>query len=148
MVELSESPKKGGYTIERYAIELLPKDAITDATSIILMPVSECMQRAWKRMGTRIKNVSLALPSAAVITKKILLPAGLNDEELEYQVESEANQYIPFALEEVNLDFQVIGLRQAIRGVGGPVGGISQSKRRGSCCGCSVSRVENGGHGC
>jgi type IV pilus assembly protein PilM len=51
----------------------------------------------------------MALPSAAVITKKILLPAGLSEEELEFQVESEANQYIPFALEEVNLDFQVVG---------------------------------------
>ncbi|MEO8342220.1 MAG: pilus assembly protein PilM [Gallionella sp.] len=109
MVELSESSKKGIYTIERYAIELLPKDAITDGNINNLEAVSESMQRAWKRMGTRIKNVGLALPAAAVITKKILLPAGLRDEDLEYQVESEANQYIPFALEEVNLDFQVIG---------------------------------------
>src|SRR5450631_2709824 len=109
MVELSESPKKGSYTIERYVIELLPKDAITDGNINNLEAVSESLERAWKRMGTRIKNVSLALPAAAVITKKILLPAGLREEDLEYQVESEANQYIPFALEEVNLDFQVIG---------------------------------------
>ncbi|MCG6933363.1 MAG: pilus assembly protein PilM [Gallionella sp.] len=110
MVELSELPKKGGYAIERYAIELLPKDAITDGNINNLEAVSESMQRAWKRMGTRIRNVSMALPAAAVITKKILLPAGLREEDLEYQVESEANQYIPFALEEVNLDFQVIGI--------------------------------------
>ncbi|MDH4234821.1 MAG: pilus assembly protein PilM [Gallionella sp.] len=109
MVELSQSPKKNGYVVERYAIELLPKDAITDGNINNLDAVSESMQRAWKRMGTRIKNISLALPAAAVITKKILLPAGMSDEELEAQVESEANQYIPFALEEVNLDFQVIG---------------------------------------
>jgi type IV pilus assembly protein PilM len=109
MVELSEAKKKGTFTIERYAIELLPKGALTDGNINDLYAVSECMQRAWKRLGTRIKNVSMALPAAAVITKKILLPAGLRDEDLEYQVESEANQYIPFALEEVNLDFQVIG---------------------------------------
>jgi type IV pilus assembly protein PilM len=60
-------------------------------------------------MATRTKNVALALPTAAVITKKIIVPAGLRDEELEVQVETEANQYIPFALEEVNLDFQVVG---------------------------------------
>ena len=60
-------------------------------------------------MGTRIKNVSLALPAAAVITKKIILPGGGREEELEAQVEAEANQYIPFAIEEVNLDFAVIG---------------------------------------
>jgi type IV pilus assembly protein PilM len=51
----------------------------------------------------------MALPTAAVITKKIVCPAGLREEELEVQVEGEANQYIPFALDEVNLDFQVIG---------------------------------------
>jgi len=109
MVELSAAPKKGGYVVERYAIESLPKDAITDGNINNLDAVAESVQLAWKRLGTRIKNVSMALPAAAVITKKILLPAGLREEELEQQVESEANQYIPFALEEVNLDFQVIG---------------------------------------
>ena len=109
MVELSESPKKGGYVVERYAIELLPKDAVSDGNINNLEAVSETLQHAWKRLGSRIRNVALALPAAAVITKKILLPAGLREEDLEYQVESEANQYIPFALEEVNLDFQVIG---------------------------------------
>ncbi len=109
MVELSESSRKGGYIIERYVIELLPKDALTDGNINNLEAVSECMQRAWKRMGTRIRNIGLALPAAAVITKTIYLPAGLREEDLEFQVESEANQYIPFALEEVNLDFQVMG---------------------------------------
>jgi type IV pilus assembly protein PilM len=60
-------------------------------------------------MGTNIKGLALALPSAAVITKKIVVPAGQMESELELQVETEANQYIPFALDEVNLDFQVIG---------------------------------------
>jgi len=109
MVELSEAPKKNGYVVERYAIEALPKDAVVDGNINNLDAVSECLERALKRMGTRIKNVALALPAAAVITKKILLPSGLREEDLEYQVESEANQYIPFAMDEVNLDFQVIG---------------------------------------
>lgn len=109
MVELSESPKKNGYVVERYAIEPLPKDAVTDGNINNLDAVSESLGRALKRMGTRIKSASLALPAAAVITKKILLPTGLREEDLEYQVESEANQYIPFAMDEVNLDFQVIG---------------------------------------
>jgi len=109
MVELSESPKKNVYVVERYAIEALPKDAVIDGNINNLDAVSEGLMRALKRMGTRIKNVSLALPAAAVITKKILLPSGLREEDLEYQVESEANQYIPFAMDEVNLDFQVIG---------------------------------------
>lgn len=110
MVELSEAPKKAGYVVERYTIESLPQDAISDGNINNLDAVSDGLLRAWKRMGTRIKNVSLALPAAAVISKKILLPGGLRDNELEAQVEAEANQYIPFALDEVNLDFQVIGV--------------------------------------
>jgi type IV pilus assembly protein PilM len=109
LVELSELPKKNGYVVERYAIEDLPKDAVIDGNINNLDAVSECLSRALKRMGTRIRNASLALPAAAVITKKILLPGGLREEDLEYQVESEANQYIPFAMDEVNLDFQVVG---------------------------------------
>ena len=109
MVELSEAPKKAGYVVERYTIEALPQDAVTDGNINNLDAVSDALRRAWKRMGTRVKNISLALPAAAVISKKILLPSGLRDEDLEIQVEAEANQYIPFALEEVNLDFQVLG---------------------------------------
>ena len=108
MVELAEAGKDL-YRVERYAIELLPKDAVVDGNIVNLEVVGETLKRAWKRMGTRIKNVALALPSAAVITKKIVVQAGLRDQELEFQVEAEANQYIPFALDEVNLDFQIIG---------------------------------------
>ncbi|HEY6093421.1 MAG TPA: pilus assembly protein PilM [Gallionellaceae bacterium] len=109
MVELSQVPKKYTYELERYAIEPLSKDAVTDGNINDLDAVAEGLRRAWKRLGSRIKNVSVALPAAAVISKKIFLPGGMREEDLEYQVESEANQYIPFALEEVNLDFQVIG---------------------------------------
>jgi len=109
IVELSELAKKNGYVIEHYAIEPLPQNAVSDGNVNDLEAVSECLRRAWKRMGTRIKNISLALPAAAVISKKILLPSGLNEEDMESQVEAEANQYIPFAIDEVNLDFQVLG---------------------------------------
>ncbi|MDP2752704.1 MAG: pilus assembly protein PilM [Rhodocyclaceae bacterium] len=109
MVELRKLPKNAGYVVDHYAIEQLPKDAVSDGNINNLDAVSETLQRAWQRLGSRIKNVALALPAVAVITKKILLPAGMSEEDLEEQVESEANQYIPFALEEVNLDFQVIG---------------------------------------
>lgn len=108
MVELADAGK-GGARVEHYVIEALPKDAVVDGNITNLDAVVETVQRAWKKMATRTKNVALALPTAAVITKKIIVAAGLREEELEVQVESEANQYIPFALEEVNLDFQVAG---------------------------------------
>ncbi|HEY6132786.1 MAG TPA: pilus assembly protein PilM, partial [Rubrivivax sp.] len=58
---------------------------------------------------TRTRQVAMALPASSVITKKIILPGGMTDQELEVQVETEANQYIPFSLDEVSLDFCVVG---------------------------------------
>jgi type IV pilus assembly protein PilM len=108
MVELG-GPGKGRYRLERYTIEPLPKDAVVDGNIMNLEEVGDAVRRGWKRMGTRAKNLAMALPSAAVITKKIVVPAGQTEDQLEAQVETEANQYIPFALEEVNLDFQTLG---------------------------------------
>lgn len=108
MVELAEAGK-GVLRIERYAIEPLPRDVVVDGNVTNIEQVSEVIRRAWKRLGSPTKYAALALPAAAVITKKIILSAALREHEMEVQVESEANQYIPFALEEVNLDFQVIG---------------------------------------
>lgn len=108
MLEIVEAGK-GAYRVERYAIEPLPRDAVLDGNINNLEAVTESVKRAHKRLATRTKHVAMAVPTGAVITKKIVVPAGLREEELEVQVETEANQYIPFALEEVNLDFQVIG---------------------------------------
>ena len=109
MVEIVEAGK-GLYRVERYAIEPLPKDTVVDGNIANIEAAGDAMRRAWKNMGTRIKHVALALPAAAVITKKVLLSSSLREEDMELQVQSEANQYIPFSLDEVNLDFQVIGL--------------------------------------
>lgn len=109
MVELSRMDNKGGVKVERYAIEPLPRDAVVDGKVVNIEAIADTMRKAWRKMGTTTKLVAMALPTAAVITKKIILPANLSEQEMEVQVESEANQYIPFALEEVNLDFQVIG---------------------------------------
>ncbi len=100
---------KGAYRLERYAIEPLPKDTVTDGNIANLDQVSDALKRGWKRLGSRNRNLAMSLPAAMVITKKIIVPAGQKEEELELTVEAEANQYIPFALDEVNLDFQVLG---------------------------------------
>lgn len=99
----------GAYRVERYAIEPLPRDAVVDGNINNLEAVAESVKRAHKRLATRTKHVAMAVPTGAVITKKIVVQSSLREDELEVQVETEANQYIPFALEEVNLDFQVIG---------------------------------------
>ena len=108
LVELSETGK-GAYRLERYAVEPLAKDVVTDGNIANLDQVADALRRAHKRLGSRNRNVALALPAAMVITKKIIVPTGQTEEELELQVETEANQYIPFALDEVNLDFQILG---------------------------------------
>jgi type IV pilus assembly protein PilM len=108
LVELTQS-LGGNLRLERYAIEQLPRGAVVDGNIDKIDVVAEAVRRAYRRAECRVKNVAMALPSSAVITKRIALPANLNEEELEVQVESEANQYIPFALDEVSLDFQVLG---------------------------------------
>ena len=108
LVELAETGK-GTYRLERYAIEPLVRDVVTDGNIANLDLVTDALKRAHKKLGSRHRNVALALPAAMVITKKIIVPAGQKEEDLELQVEAEANQYIPFALDEVNLDFQIIG---------------------------------------
>ena len=113
MVELVANGKEG-YRVERYTIEVLPKDAVSDGNVANMEAVVDSVKRAWKRMATSTRNVAMALPASAVISKKIIVPAGLREDELELQVESEANQYIPFSLDEVNLDFQIIGPAPAV----------------------------------
>ena len=95
--------------LERYAIEAIERGAINDGNIEKPEAVADALTRALRKMNCRTKEAALALPSAAVITKRITLPAGLSEEDYELQVEGEASQYIPFAIDEVNLDFQVLG---------------------------------------
>ncbi|MQA41493.1 pilus assembly protein PilM [Rugamonas aquatica] len=108
LVELAQSGK-GEYRLERYAAEPLPRGSVVDGNIENMDQVVEAVRRVWKKSGTRAKLVALGMPPASVITKKIILPAGMSEDQLEVQVESEASQYIPFALDEVSLDFDVIG---------------------------------------
>ena len=108
LVELSRD-KAGNLVLDRCAIEPLERGWITDGNVEKFDEVAEAVRRVVKKSGTRTKHVALALPASAVITKKIILPGGMSEAELELQVESEANQYIPFSLDEVSLDFCVIG---------------------------------------
>lgn len=108
LVELSRD-KAGNLVLDRCAIEPLERGWITDGNVEKFEEVAEAVRRVVKKSGTRTKNVAMALPASAVITKKIILPGGMSEQELEIQVEAEANQYIPFSLDEVSLDFCVVG---------------------------------------
>jgi type IV pilus assembly protein PilM len=108
MVELSDDGR-GGYKLEGYSTAPLAKEAMVDGNVGDLEKVADAMKQAWKQLGSREKRSALALPASAVISKKVLMSAGLREEDMEAQVEAEANQYIPFSLDEVNIDFQVLG---------------------------------------
>ena len=108
LVELGREAS-GKLVLERCAIEPLERGWITDGNVEKFDEVAEAVRRVVRKSGTRTRNVALALPPSAVITKKIILPGGMSEQELELQVESEANQYIPFSLDEVSLDFCVVG---------------------------------------
>src|SRR5687767_8485517 len=101
MVEISEAGRNV-YRVERYAIEPLPKDTVVDGNIANIEAAGEAIKRAHKNLGSRIKNVALALPAAAVITKKVILPGNQREEDMEGQVQGEANQHIPFSLDEVD----------------------------------------------
>ena len=111
LVELTEVGKNE-LRLERFASEPLPRGAVVDGNIENIEQVSEAVRRVWKKSGTRARMVALGMPPASVITKKIILPGGMAEEELEVQVETEASQYIPFALDEVSLDFDVIGVAE------------------------------------
>ena len=108
MVELSQD-KFGKLVLEHCAIVPLERGWITDGNIEKFDEVADAVRKLIKKSGSKTRNVAMALPPSAVITKKIILPGGLSDQELEMQVEAEANQYIPFPLDEVSLDFCIVG---------------------------------------
>lgn len=108
LVELGQS-RQGQWVLERCAMEPLDAEWVTDGNITNFDEVVGAMRRLLKKSGSKAKEAALALPTSAVITKKVVLPDGLSEHELAIQVETEAAQYIPFSLDEVSLDFSVIG---------------------------------------
>jgi type IV pilus assembly protein PilM len=78
--------------------------AIVDAEA-----VGEAIRRALKRSGAKAKDVAIAISGDAAITKIIQMPKNLRGADLEAQVETQADQYIPFPMDEVSYDFEVLG---------------------------------------
>jgi type IV pilus assembly protein PilM len=105
-----ELSKTGGqYRVERYAVEPLPLNAVVEHAITEIAQVADAVERAVKRSGTKCRNAAVAVASSHVISKIIRMPAGLSEQDLQMQIEMEADHYIPYPLDEVNLDFQVLG---------------------------------------
>ena len=109
-IKLLELGKSGDrMRVESYAVEPLPPNSVIEKNIADVEAVGEAIKRAVKRSGTRTRNAAAAVAGSAVITKTIAMPATLSEEEMEQQIQLEADQYIPYPLEEVNLDFEVLG---------------------------------------
>lgn len=109
-IKLVELSRHGNtFRVESYAVEPLPLNAVVEKNLVDTDAVGETLRRVLKKAKTSNKNCALAVPSSAVISKVITLPASLKPSELEGQIEIEADQYIPYSLEEINLDYDVIG---------------------------------------
>ncbi len=109
-VKLLELSRKGDrFHVESYAIEPLPPNAVTDKQIADAKAVGEAISRAINRAGTRTKDAAVAVAGASVITKIVELPATLSGDDMEEQIKAEADQYIPYPIDEVSLDFEVLG---------------------------------------
>ncbi|MGY1458244.1 MULTISPECIES: pilus assembly protein PilM [unclassified Luteimonas] len=107
LLQLSRSGDR--YRVEHYAVEPLPPNAVVEKGIVEVEAVGEAIRRAMARAGSKAKTAAAAVAGSAVIIKLIPMPADLDDEEMESQVELEAVNYIPYPIEEVNLDFEVMG---------------------------------------
>ena len=109
-VKVLELGRRGsGYTVEAMAVEGLPATAVVEKQIAEPEAVTEAIAKAISRSGTKLKRAAVAVAGSSVITKNILMPASYKDAELEEQIKAEADQYIPYSIEDVNIDFQVLG---------------------------------------
>src|SRR5438270_8538693 len=109
-VKLIELAMAGGqYRVEAYAAEPTPQNAINEKAIVDAEAVGEAIRRAVKRAGAKSGEVAVAISGDAAITKVIQMPRALRANDLESQVEMQADQYIPFPMDEVSYDFEVLG---------------------------------------
>ena len=107
LIELSWSGKQ--FRVESYAAEPTPANAMNEKNIADAEAVGEAIRRAVKKAGAKSKDVAIAISGDAAITKVIQMPRNLRAGDLEGQVETQADQYIPFPMDEVSYDFEVLG---------------------------------------
>ncbi|WP_413624439.1 pilus assembly protein PilM [Luteibacter sp. Lutesp34] len=109
-VKLLQLSQAGGrYRVEHYAVEPLPPNAVVEKNIVEVEAVGEAIRRALARSGSKSRHAAAAVAGSAVITRVIPMSADLSEDDLEGQIQVEANQYIPYPIEEVSLDFEVLG---------------------------------------
>lgn len=107
LLELSRSGNR--YKVEAYAVEPLPPSAVVEKNIVELEGVGQALEKVLARSRSSLKQAAVAVAGSAVITKTIEMDADLDPEEMEEQIKLEADQYIPYPLDEVAIDFEVQG---------------------------------------
>ncbi len=106
-VKLAES--KGGYELNLCHLHSLPPELIVDGSIIDSLRLAESLREMLKKAGIKSQNAAISISGhSSVIIKRISLPE-MSEEELSESIKFEAEQYVPFDIEDVNLDFQIIG---------------------------------------
>lgn len=108
LLELSRSGTE--YRVESYSVEPLPENAVIEKNISDVEGVGEAIARLVDRSKTKVNQAAVAVAGSAVITKTIEMSAALTEDETESQLQVEADQYIPYPLDEVALDFEIQGL--------------------------------------
>jgi type IV pilus assembly protein PilM len=104
--ELSEN--KGGFKLKRFGVAEIPQGAIEEGTINDPETISETIRSLFKANGIKENNVAVSIGGYSVIVKKINVQA-MAEEQLQETIHFEAEQYIPFDISDVNLDFQILG---------------------------------------
>lgn len=107
LLELSYSGDR--YRVESYAVSSLPQDAVIEKNVNDVDGVANAVRSVVAQSRTKLKTVAAAVAGSSVITKMIDMPDGLSEDDLETQLTLEADQYIPYPLEEVAIDFEIQG---------------------------------------
>lgn len=108
-VKLLELSRAGdSYRVESYAVAALPANAVVENNINEVDGVAEAVENVISKSKTKAKHGAVAVAGSAVITKIIEMPADLNEDQMEVEISHDAEQYIPFPIEEVALDFEVV----------------------------------------
>lgn len=106
---------KHGWQLVKLGIAYLPPEAIVDGSIIDSMTVADTIRGLVKEHGGTVKSVASALTGHSVIIKKVSLPV-MSEEDLAESIQWEAEQYIPFPVADVNIDFQILGVETETSG--------------------------------
>lgn len=110
-IKLLELDQKGGQLhAKSFGAAALPANSINDKQIVDVEKVGIAIAKALKKSESKLKNAAIAVAGSTVINKVIRMPANLDDFSLEQQVTLEADQHVPYSMDEIYLDFEVLGL--------------------------------------